>query len=94
MRHLSLEDRSTMIITDTEILANSFAEDVDKGLKDSPKHIPCLYFYDYKGSLLFEEKPSAWILFRSDRWMPFLDSETCLQVFRFYLRTWVKGRYV
>ena len=51
----SIQDRSTMITTDIETLTDSFAEDVNRGLKDSPKHIPCLYFYDYEGSVLFEE---------------------------------------
>ncbi len=44
-----------MITTDIENFNSSFADDVNEGLNDSPKHIPCLYFYDYKGSLLFEE---------------------------------------
>ncbi len=55
MQHSFIHDRSIMITTDIESFANSFAEDVDEGLKNSPKYIPCLYFYDYKGSLLFEE---------------------------------------
>jgi L-histidine N-alpha-methyltransferase len=55
MQHSFIHDRSIMITTDIESFANSFAEDVAEGLKNSPKYIPCLYFYDYKGSLLFEE---------------------------------------
>src|SRR5262245_10626853 len=31
-----------------------FAHDVAKGLSASPKHLPCCYFYDRLGSLLFE----------------------------------------
>jgi L-histidine N-alpha-methyltransferase len=31
-----------------------FAHDVGKGLTASPKHLPCCYFYDRLGSLLFE----------------------------------------
>ena len=38
-----------------EDLDESFAADVDRGLSDSPKHLDCRYFYDYEGSLLFEE---------------------------------------
>ena len=55
MMSSSIQDRSTMISTDVETFTDSFAEDVNRGLNDSPKHIPCLYFYDYQGSLLFEE---------------------------------------
>ncbi len=33
----------------------SFAGDVGRGLGDCPKHLDCRYFYDYEGSLLFEE---------------------------------------
>ena len=51
----SIEDRSTMITTDVESLTNTFAEDVGEGLGSSPKYLPCLYFYDYIGSLLFED---------------------------------------
>ena len=51
----SVQDRSTMIIPDVETFVDSFAADVDKGLSDTPKYIPCLYFYDYRGSLLFED---------------------------------------
>ena len=54
MRHLSARNRSTMITTDVESLVRSFAEDVDEGLCATPKHLPCIYFYDYQGSLLFE----------------------------------------
>ncbi len=51
----SVKGRSTMITTDTEEFADTFVRDVDEGLRQSPKKIPCIYFYDYKGSLLFEE---------------------------------------
>ncbi|UCE20150.1 MAG: L-histidine N(alpha)-methyltransferase [Gemmatimonadota bacterium] len=51
----SIQDRSTMITTDLEIFADSFAKDVDRGLRQTPKNIPCIYFYDYQGSLLFEK---------------------------------------
>jgi len=36
-------------------LLESFARDVERGLGDSPKHLDCRFFYDYEGSLLFEE---------------------------------------
>ncbi len=55
MEHLPVPDRSTMITVDLKPAAGSFAEDVDRGLSDSPKHLPCLYFYDYRGSQLFEQ---------------------------------------
>src|SRR5438445_1466355 len=32
-----------------------FARDVHKGLTADPKHLPCCYFYDDEGSLLFED---------------------------------------
>ena len=51
----SVKGRSTMITTDTEEFADTFVRDVDEGLRQSPKKIPCIYFYDYKGSLLFEK---------------------------------------
>jgi L-histidine N-alpha-methyltransferase len=54
MRHLSADGRSTMITTGFDSLVRSFAEDVDEGLSSTPKHLPCIYFYDYRGSLLFE----------------------------------------
>jgi L-histidine N-alpha-methyltransferase len=55
MKRPSVGSRSTIITTDTQSFARSFAEDVDQGLSTSPKHLPCIYFYDYRGSLLFEE---------------------------------------
>ena len=44
-----------MLPTDGVSCNRSFAEDVDRGLSRTPKCIPCIYFYDYKGSLLFEK---------------------------------------
>ncbi len=55
MSNVTVLERATMITINIEDLIHSFANDVDEGLKDTPKHIPCLYFYDYKGSLLFED---------------------------------------
>lgn len=54
MRQSPVESRSTMITTDVESFARSFAEDVDEGLRAAPKRLSCIYFYDYRGSLLFE----------------------------------------
>jgi dimethylhistidine N-methyltransferase len=54
MQH-SARKLSTIITGDSQALTDSFAEDVDKGLSASPKYLPCVYFYDYHGSLLFEE---------------------------------------
>jgi dimethylhistidine N-methyltransferase len=54
MEYLPVTDRSTMITVDLKPAAGTFAEDIDRGLSDSPKHLPCMYFYDYRGSQLFE----------------------------------------
>jgi dimethylhistidine N-methyltransferase len=55
MERLGNSDRLTIITTDLESFANSFAQDVDEGLSSTAKHLPCIYFYDYRGSLLFEK---------------------------------------
>jgi dimethylhistidine N-methyltransferase len=55
MPNVTVLERATMITINIEDLIHSFANDVEEGLNDTPKHIPCLYFYDYKGSLLFED---------------------------------------
>jgi dimethylhistidine N-methyltransferase len=44
-----------MITVDLKPASATFAGDVDRGLSDSPKHLPCIYFYDYRGSQLFEQ---------------------------------------
>lgn len=49
------QDRTVIITNDSDSFKHSFAQDIDKGLKNKPKNIPCLYFYDYQGSLLFEK---------------------------------------
>jgi len=36
-------------------LQQTFAQDVCQGLQANPKSLPCRYFYDHQGSLLFEE---------------------------------------
>ncbi len=38
-----------------EFSSSPFARDVREGLSKSKKTLPCVYFYDEKGSLLFEE---------------------------------------
>ena len=55
MRRAPLPGRSIRITADTEPGAGCFAEEVDEGLSESPKHLPCVYFYDYQGSQLFEQ---------------------------------------
>ena len=44
----SIQDRSTMITTDIETFTDSFAEDVDRGFRETPKKIPCIYFTTIK----------------------------------------------
>src|SRR5260370_199647 len=41
--------------SDEELFLRQFARDVSAGLSAQPKHLPCRYFYDREGSLLFEE---------------------------------------
>jgi L-histidine N-alpha-methyltransferase len=47
-------ERFTLIGLPAEKRLAKFARDVARGLTDSPKHLPCCYFYDRLGSLLFE----------------------------------------
>jgi len=47
--------RLTLIAGNTSNRLAVFARDVHKGLTASPKQLPCCYFYDGEGSLLFEE---------------------------------------
>ena len=49
-----LRDRFT-IITPEKTHFEDFASDVETGLTSNPKKIPCIYFYDERGSLLFEK---------------------------------------
>ena len=44
-------DRQTM----TTLARNRFLDDSLTGLKDSPKRLPCKYFYDQRGSQLFDQ---------------------------------------
>ncbi len=48
-------DRFTMITVDSEKKEDNFGRDVREGLSAKPKTLPCIYFYDYKGSQLFEQ---------------------------------------
>jgi L-histidine N-alpha-methyltransferase len=50
-----IPDRFTLIGTRSAGDAAAFARDVETGLTRSPKQLPCRYFYDRDGSLLFEE---------------------------------------
>ncbi|MDA1192636.1 MAG: L-histidine N(alpha)-methyltransferase [Candidatus Poribacteria bacterium] len=47
--------RFTLVAVDSETLQTTFADDVRAGLAAHPKSLPCLYFYDHAGSLLFEK---------------------------------------
>ncbi len=47
--------RLTLIAGNTSNRLAVFARDVHKGLTASPKQLPCCYFYDGEGALLFEE---------------------------------------
>ncbi len=40
--------------TQTGASRAAFARDVDRGLSAAQKYLPCLYFYDYTGSQIFE----------------------------------------
>ncbi len=47
--------RFTLIALDAGKRLSAFARDVATGLSRQPKTLPCCYFYDREGSLLFEE---------------------------------------
>jgi dimethylhistidine N-methyltransferase len=51
---IELHQRFTLIGLPAEDRLADFARDVVAGLTASPKHLPCRYFYDRLGSLLFE----------------------------------------
>ena len=42
-------------VSDNQVLVETFAGDVGRGLGLARKRLDCRYFYDYEGSLLFEE---------------------------------------
>lgn len=48
------ESRIRVVATDIDERRETFAEDVRRGLTATPKTLPCVYFYDDKGSRLFE----------------------------------------
>jgi L-histidine Nalpha-methyltransferase len=47
--------RFSLTHTDREVRRGRFAEDVRAGLTANPRRLPCSYFYDAKGSILFEQ---------------------------------------
>jgi dimethylhistidine N-methyltransferase len=51
---LSSQERFTLIGLPAEKRLAKFARNVAAGLSASPKYLPCCYFYDRLGSLLFE----------------------------------------
>ncbi len=55
MEHSQAPHPNTPRSVEPEPASEIFARDVDRGLSDSPKHLPCVYFYDYRGSQLFEK---------------------------------------
>ncbi|MBD3223287.1 MAG: L-histidine N(alpha)-methyltransferase [Caldithrix sp.] len=55
MPESSIEKRFSMISTEPLNSEANFAKDVHEGLSSKPKTLPSIYFYDYQGSLLFEE---------------------------------------
>jgi L-histidine N-alpha-methyltransferase len=46
--------RFTLIANEAEIGIAEFVREVEAGLRACPKRLPCRYFYDREGSLLFE----------------------------------------
>ena len=57
MRSLSPQERGRLAIVrlPESSSAGTFAEAVARGLGAKPKTLPCRYFYDARGSELFEE---------------------------------------
>lgn len=55
MEATSARQRFTLIASTTSNRLAAFARDVHRGLTAHPKHLPCCYFYDAEGALLFEE---------------------------------------
>ena len=47
--------RLHLIDADAKAPRSSFADEVRQGLSDTPKHLPCRFFYDRRGSQLFEQ---------------------------------------
>jgi dimethylhistidine N-methyltransferase len=48
------EPQIRVVATDVHERRETFADDVRRGLTATPKTLPCVYFYDAKGSQLFE----------------------------------------
>ena len=51
----ALTGRFALIDADSATAVGDFARDVADGLAAAPKQLPCMYFYDEQGSLLFEQ---------------------------------------
>jgi len=51
----TVEDRFKLIIRKAESGPDCFADDVFSGLQEKPKTLPSKYFYDHRGSLLFDD---------------------------------------
>ena len=51
----SRTDRLTVVTTEATSGTDQFAHDVKAGFSACPKSLPCRYFYDAQGSLLFEQ---------------------------------------
>jgi L-histidine N-alpha-methyltransferase len=54
MTHHRNEDRFTLVGLPDQSRRAKFAQDVAAGLAREPKRLPCCYFYDQLGSVLFE----------------------------------------
>lgn len=54
MRHTTPRDRFQLLTTRPSETGTSFAEEVERGLRARPKRLPCRFFYDARGSELFE----------------------------------------
>ena len=48
-------DNSSTTLLDQEPCSQSFLDEVIEGLEQSPKTLPCKYFYDQRGSQLFDQ---------------------------------------
>lgn len=55
MKEQTNTDMKNLVVLEGKKLEMNFAQDVLKGLSASPKSIPSKYFYDDRGSKLFEE---------------------------------------
>ena len=51
---LAAEGERTLMLIDHEPQAGDFLAEVLAGFTQSPRRLPCKYFYDHKGSLLFD----------------------------------------